>query len=503
MEVIHPINDPTLVSYHRPELVSILSGLELLHDCWTLLNPSGHGSAKAKYLPRETGERPNDYKARLGRAVYPPTFRDSIKAYAGLLNRFQLVGAPPSLANNEQNVDQQGSSVYSFWNNADALAIRDAGTYIIVDMPPSKGKSNFLDEQKDGRVPYLISVERKDVINWVVEYIGGKEVIHQVTVRQLRSIADPAGYGVRIEPVYRVFRPGAVETFRLEKRDNTWVNISEGVTSTSLPVVPIIWYSSSNNRFAQGDLGMTSLAELSIQHFQMRSDLIELLHKTSMPVPVRKGAPLAGNGRPAPLLLGPNVAVDLPENGTFEFAEPTGKSLERAQAEITHVESLMDRSSLNFLYGANIKTATEASLRASQVSSQVSALIRNKVSCFSTMMKLWAAYAGELPSITRESGIALNDSLINRPIDPSGIAQMVNLHTSGLLSKRTVLDELQRGGVLDPDLKVEDEIARLDKEKAKAEKDAALPPVVAVDNKQPDKAVPAADNAAKPPAVVK
>ena len=63
---------------------------------------------------------------------------------------------------------------------------------------------------------------------------------------------------------------------------------------------------------------------------------------------------------------------------TSAFAEPTGKSLQRHQAEIKHVEELMDRSSLNFLYGANVKTATEASLRASQVASSVSALIRNK-----------------------------------------------------------------------------------------------------------------------------
>jgi hypothetical protein len=60
--------------------------------------------------------------------------------------------------------------------------------------------------------------------------------------------------------------------------------------------------------------------------------------------------------------------------------------------------------------------------------------------------------------------MAINDSLINRPLDPSGIAQMVNLHSAGLLSKRTVLEELQRGGVLDPDLRVASEIERIDKD---------------------------------------
>ena len=158
--------------------------------------------------------------------------------------------------------------------------------------------------------------------------------------------------------------------------------------------------------------------------------------------------------------------MDLPaEGGEFNFAEPSGKSLERHQQEIEHVEELMDRSSLNFLYGANVKTATEASLRASQVASSVSALIRNKSAMFGAVMRLWAWYAGETEQITPESGISMNDSLINKPMGASEMAQLVNLYSNDLLSKKTVLDELQRGGVLDPDLIVEDEMERIDEDK--------------------------------------
>ena len=126
----------------------------------------------------------------------------------------------------------------------------------------------------------------------------------------------------------------------------------------------------------------------------------------------------------------------------------------------------MDRSSLNFLYGAEVKTATEASLRAAQVASQVASLVRNKTSSFNLVMKLWAAYNGEIAQINPESGLAMNDSLISKPMDASEIAQMVNLYSQGLVSKRTVLDELQRGGVLDPDLKVDEEIARTEEDHA-------------------------------------
>jgi hypothetical protein len=465
MQIPHPANDPALVSYHRPELLASLPGLELALDCWNLLSTEGRGKEKSKYLHKEPAEPKGAYEERLHRSTYTPIYRDSIRAYAGLLNRFQLIGVPPTMLAAEKNIDLQGSSIQNFWNQCDERALRDGGVFIMVDMMPENGVNNFFDQQNDGRTPYLITVERKDVINWSIDYQNGREVVRHATVRQLRSVANEEGYGTTMEPFYYVLRPGLVEVFRLERKDGAWSQLLVERINTTLPVVPLVWYGASTTRFAQGDMPMNGLAELSIQHFQMRSDLQELLHKCAMPVPVRKGAPIGPDGRPSSLVLGPNTAVDLPaEGGEFNFAEPSGSSLERHQAEINHLEMLMDRSGLNFLYGANIKTATEASLRAAQVASQVGTLIRNKVSAFNNVMRLWAAYSGETASINAESGISINDSLINRPLDPSGIAQLVNLHSSGLLSRVTVLDELQRGGILDPDLKVQDEVRRIEED---------------------------------------
>jgi len=465
----HPVNDPTLVSYHRPELHKLLPKLQKAFDCWSLLDDD---EDKQKYLHKEPAEPPMAYKSRLARSTYSPIYRDSIRSYAGLLSRFQIFDAPPSMEANDQNVDLQGSSMQSFLTQVDEMVLRDGGCFIFVDMMPDSGANNFLDEQRDGRHPYLVSVPRAEVINWHVSYNRGQETVERVTVRHMRSFPNPEGqFGSIVEPRYYVLTPGKVEIYKLVKSDaSRWTNVLEETINTSLPIVPLVWYGASTPRFAQGDLPMDGLAELSIQHFQMRSDLAELLHKCAMPVPVRKGAPIGPDGKAAPLILGPNSAVDLPaEGGDFSFAEPSGQSLQRHQEEIRYVEQLMDRSSLNFLYGANVKTATEASLRASQVASSVSALVRNKTAMFSVVLRLWAWYAGEQSSVTEESGLALNDSLISKPLEASEMAQLVNLYTNGLLSRRTVLDELQRGGVIDADLVVEDELERIEEETAERE----------------------------------
>ena len=125
MQITHPINDPSLISFHDPALVKLLPGLEVAMDCWNLMNTETRGSAKSKYLHKEQGESKTAYMTRLSRATYTPIYRDSIKAYAGLLSRFQLVDPPASLLQYEQDVDLQGSSIQAFWNRADELAIRD------------------------------------------------------------------------------------------------------------------------------------------------------------------------------------------------------------------------------------------------------------------------------------------------------------------------------------------------------------------------------------------
>lgn len=467
--VNHPTTDPTLVSYHRPELLRLLPDLELARDCWMGLNDASSydGSTKKKYLKREPGEPHAAYEDRLFRSTYTPVYRDAIRGYAGLLGRFDLIDVPESMQNNKHNVDLHGSDIQAFYGRCDEKVLRDGGCFVLVDMLPANDSSNYLDQQRDGRVPYLLQIDRADVINWHVDTLRGRQVVTQATVRQYRPVKTPGTFGSTVEPVYYVLEPGVATMYRMDKIDGKWTNqVIERVTTT-VPFVPLVWYGATNTNFAVSEMPMQGLASLSIQHFQMRSDLNELLHKCAMPVPVRKGAVAGANGKMPALVLGPNTAVDLDTEGDFKFAEPTGKSLDQHANELRHLEELMDRSSLNFLYGAAIKTATEASLRAAQVSAQVSGMIRTKISSFDTVMRLWALFAGEQAQITSESGMALNDSLINKPVDPSGIAQIVNLYNTGLISRMTALEELRRGGVLDPqlDLKAEEQRVNDDKQR--------------------------------------
>ena len=62
--VTHPTDDPTLVSYVRPELRGLLDELVRVHDCFDLLRGD---SGQRKYLHQAPGEPDAAYTSRLSR----------------------------------------------------------------------------------------------------------------------------------------------------------------------------------------------------------------------------------------------------------------------------------------------------------------------------------------------------------------------------------------------------------------------------------------------------
>lgn len=494
----HPIEDPKLVSYVRPELRAMEEELQRSRDCYNLLRNAARDDVSSKYLPQEAGEPPEAYEARLGRSVFVSTYRDAIRAYCGLLTNFQVSEPPKTLEEALQNVDRNGSSVEKFLNDFDNLVFRDGAAAVLVDMPPPNtpeaqdiaidGKgvplpaapelpASTREEVEQGRVPYLLLLERSNVINWRARIVGGKEEIDWVVIRAIEEgPAEEGVFGVELIPVYLHVMRGQWIKYKLERKSNggsiSWEQVQIGQGFTTSGEVPIVWYSATSTRFGTGELPLAALADLSIQHFQLRSDLVELLHKVSMPVPVRKGAPLDANGNPPPLVIGPNTAVDLPADlgAGFDFAEPSGSSLQQHREEIAHVELLQDRASLQFLSSGVVKTATEAVLQGGQVTAQIKTMIENKESVFGRVLGFWTEFTAE--DLANDAGLEIDDELIQRPLDAQGQKALLELFGQDAIDHKTLLEELKRGHALSQNLDIEAVMEAVKKQKEEAQQEA-------------------------------
>lgn len=470
-----PSNNPKLVSYQRPELAAIVQLLTRAQDCWHLLprdNTDIGRSVRSNYLPQEVGEPKDAYHGRIGRSSYPSTYRDAIRSFSGLLSRFQLSEAPKTLEASINDIDMKGSSLRRFLSDVDQLVLRDGAAAILVEMPPADPTvTSKIEEIRSGRRPYLVALERSQVINWRSHLSGGREVLDLVVLRLEQETPD-GDYGSKSEEVFMVMVPGAWRKVTLSMTQSgayTEQVLEEG--TTSLNEIPLVWLGATTNAIGSSDVAMDALAQLSIEHMQLRSDLAELIHKCALPAGVRIGDSMLPDGSPKPLTIGPNSVLDLPEGGQFMWAEISGGSLQRHQEEVLHVEKLMKEASLSFLWGdSGNRTATEAALASSQVSSQVRALIEGKLSAFRQLLYFWTQYSGE--KLHQEAGISLSDSLIGKPMEAQDVAQLTNLNTNGLISHQTTLEELQRGGILDPDLNIEEELERIAAEKEAAVEEA-------------------------------
>lgn len=471
-KITHPTTDASLPSFQHPGLVDVADELQVTGDCWELLR-----NGKQPYLPREPKEPPKAYENRLIRSSYPSFFRDAIVAYAGALSRFELRKPPKLITDYKNAIDADGNSLIAFWMMADAFTLRDGGCLLTADMPPGDGGSRA-QEIAAGRRPYLAHVERRNVLNWRTAKIDGVDLPVACTILEWAEVED-GDYGIKIEPRYRVMVGGNWSVIRLkqgtaglmpevvtDENGDPMQGTFKSASGQEFVTPPIAWYSGTRSGFGRGMLPLLSLANLTLDWFREYSDLKELLHRTAMPVPVRKGMIGSGPGGSTPtLILGPNSGVDLPENGSFEFAEVAGGSLAQHVEHLKHIETLIDRQTLSFLSdNAGSKTATQSMIEAAQMQATLSSMAEGKSNAMSSLFAIWCQFTGE--TLDPTAGIDLDSGVFDQPIGVDQVKLAQELYNSNLLTRASVVDLEKRAGLLPPSRTVEQEVAALEEEDA-------------------------------------
>lgn len=477
----HPTDKGNLPSFHHPRLTEVLEELDLVGDCWDLLR-----KAKRQHLKKEPGEPEDAYAGRIERSSYPSFYRDAISAFAGVLSRYELRGAPRRLqAEAISNIDGRGNSLKAWGLMTDALALRDGGVLVMADLPKGRPQSRA-EERAARRLPRFSHAERRNVLNWRID--PDLLIPSQVTV--LEWLEDEDGdYGTKLVPHYRVMKGGEWKLLRIEGLDDgrgsagsanvVQVDAGEflGTSGRKLTHPPCHWYSANRqDEFGEGAPTLLALANLTLDWFREYSDLQELFHKTALPVAwIRDAARPPGT----PLTLGPNSIVELRDkDAMIGFAEVSGGSLDKHLQHLAGIEKLIDRSTLSFLFsGAGERTATQAELESAQIQATLTSLAEAKSSCWESLFQLWGDLSGDLPG--KDAGLDLLPGITDKPVDEALLNLAATLYDKGLLMRETVVALAQRRGMLRPGIDAKKETAQLVEADAEAEAklNPPLPPV--------------------------
>lgn len=437
---INPNNLPSTLS---GAVTAYQSNLILLLDCWNNLE----GQEKI-YLPKEAKEPPPAWSDRIRRTTFDNRFEPAIKDYAGLLSIFNLNDdVAQSILDNKNNIDQMGNDIWTFFHEADQYCLRDGWCGVMVEYPPEDPN---IDSQADllesDRHPYLVLIDRRDIINWRTAKINGKPTLTQVTIQETRL--EPNGdYGEQQAIYYRVLRPGEYFIFQIMQQGNQQQLVLAEQGKTSLPSIPLVYYSVTESDLFAAKAPFLNLAKLNIEHYQKRSQLNEVLRKCNLPVPVRKGLIRTVDDikKVPPLVIGPNSVLDIPSEGDFFFAEPTGVAITASRDDIRDLETAMDRMTLDFLTsGEHQRTATEVVLDSTKTSANLKGVSRRKESAVQQIFSFWVQYTGE----SEGGGISQDESLLSIPLTSDQIDKLENLETAGIISHRTLLLLLKAGKVL-------------------------------------------------------
>lgn len=454
MQHPHPTNNPDLPSFLHQNLVNYAEELDLVFDVWNDLK-----DRVSFYIKQEYKEPTTAYRDRLSRSRFDNRFEPAIRGHAGLLSSFTLNDdVAASIVENTNNIDNQGNSLHTFFNEADQMVLRDGWCGIYVDFPKFdaqiQSQEDFL---RSDRRPYLVAIDCRNILNWRTSDINGEQFLEEVVIRETRL--EPHGrFGQKEAIYYRVLTPGAYEVFQIVSNQNgNWQLIKKEEGETSLSRIPLVYYSVSQSELFAAKPPLLNLARLNIEHFQKRSQLNEVLRKCNLPVPVRKG--LIKNATDLksapPVVIGPNSAIDIPVDGDFYFAEPSGAAIEWTKKDIADLEVAMDRLSLAFLTGGESnKTATEVLLNTAQTSASLKGMQIRKASAIEQIFSYWAGYTGE------ENGgtVVIDASILQLPLSPEQTNRLESLAQTGFISQETLLSELKIGKVLSANFDIQKEI---------------------------------------------
>jgi hypothetical protein len=449
-----PTNSNNLPSTLSNAAAAYSSNLLLLLDCW-----NGLEGRERAYLPKEVKEPPQAWSDRVKRTTFDNRFEPAIKDYAGLLSVFSFNDdVAQSIIDNQDNIDQMGNDLWTFFNEVDQYCLRDGWCGVMVEYPPEDlNITSNGDLLASDRRPYLVLIDRRDIINWRTTKINGKPQLAQLTIRETQLEPD-GDYGEKETTYYRVLLPGEYFVYQIVEVQNQKQLIEVDHGFTSLLEIPLVYYSVTESQLFSAKAPFLNLAKLNIEYYQKRSQLNEVLRKCNLPVPVRKGLIKTVDDikKVPPLVIGPNSVLDIPTDGDFFFAEPSGVAIAASKDDLKDLEAAMDRMTLQFLTsGEHQKTATEVLLNSTKTSANLKGVARRKESAIQQIFKFWVAYTGEVEG----GGITQDESLLSVPLTPEQVDKLQNLADAGRISDRTLLMLLQMGKVLPRQFDIEAEVS--------------------------------------------
>lgn len=449
------------------------------------------------YLPKNEAEDSSDHRMRVARSTFYNAYRRTVDGLVGTAFRKDPIltnDVPVAIRGQEERRDDQGAVTQEykpglaedidlcgthltvFAKKVFRHAVHQGHAFIYVEYPkadPDRVKATespeytLADKAADPDRPYWVMYRADQAINWRYEHKGGRVQLAQVTFKEVSCEAD-GDFGERHVVRYRVLRPGKWIVYEEQKRRNASGEprmkiVEEGETNFPDRIPLAIVYGNEIEPMVSRPACL-DLADLNIEHYQVRSDLRHTMHWASIPILWARGR----DTNKKLVAIGPNCLVDVDKDGQLDFAEHGGSAIGGLQDELDKIEGRMAVLGMNFLLEnkpGNPVTATEKVFNYADKSSNLATMMRSLVDAVEQCLEWTAQLLDERTTYRNQiqgGSWDLQTEAANLILSPEKLSRLSDSVERGQLSLETFWDILKRGGELPANFDAKIERDRID-----------------------------------------
>lgn len=420
-------------------------------EAWAVIDPLMGGTqamrkAGKKLLPQQPREDDEDYKYRLETATLFPAYQRTCTVMSGKPFSKQMTineDVPAKVKTLLPDIDGQGRSIHAFASQLFAEALSHGFGGVLVDFPAEGGKR-----------PYWTHYAHDSILGWRLDTSEGVARLTQLRLHEAAEVED-GDYGVKLVQRVRVLTPGNWALY--EQGTDAWALVDEGVTS--LGYIPFVPYYGRRVAFMEGAPPLVDLAHQNVKHWQQQSDQDDSVRFARKRLLVFTGV---NDGELASPSAGAAYALRFENaDAKAEVIQGSAESVTVGRSELEALEDQMIQTGAELLVKQpGQRTATEASNDAEANKSTLQSTVEDFEDAMDRCLQITADWLkagnGGTVSLFKDFGAAtLTDAS----------AQLVlSLQGAGMLTKETTIVEMQRRGVVGPDVDPEVEIEKVQAE---------------------------------------
>lgn len=415
--------------------------------------------AKETYLPKNEVESTEAYTARVKRSVLFNATGKTVADMTGKVFNKPVVlekDVPEQLVAFAENIDLTGRHLNVFAKDVFEDSLQTGIGYIYVDMPPAVQRADgapatLQDEQQAGIRPYLTFIPMERLIGWKSELIAGVETLTQIRIKECVSEPDGDFLEKEVEQI-RVVEPGKWTTYRKsadKTKQDEWVKHLDGliVGPKAIPLAPVYV---NRKEFMQGKPPLAKIAELNVAHWQLDSDITNIMHVANVPILV-----LAGFSTDDQIKIGSAEAIrSSSADAKVTYTEHSGAAIGTAMKRLESLEFQMQTMGLQLLIPQpGGKTATGETLDNAKENSPLAMMARALQDALEQAFGFMAEFAGvqwDRKAAKKDQGgsIVVNTDFGVQAGASQDAQMLLDAVNNGKIDKETFWFEWKRRGIL-------------------------------------------------------